>query len=268
MVKKFYLELYLEEDNFKNIKEKQMSSNTGKEFIEKTKYKYLDASDQTKGLAPPPVELKYDNKSTIINLPSPKEIIIKDKELREVIENRRSIRSYSNKPLSIDELSYLLWCVYGVKEVVSGYNTLRTVPSAGARHAFEIYLLVNNVDNLSKGIYRFIATKHKLVEILKATNIANDISNACLGQEFIKSSAVTIFWVAVPYRMNWRYSERGYRYLLLDAGHSCQNLYLGAESIDCGVCAIAAFSDDDLNRVLDFDGEEQFVIYLATVGKK
>jgi SagB-type dehydrogenase family enzyme len=68
--------------------------------------------------------------------------------------------------------------------------------------------------------------------------------------------------------MNWRYSERGYRYLFLDAGHSCQNLYLGAESIDCGVCAIAAFSDDDLNRVLNFDGEEQLVIYLATVGKK
>jgi len=245
-----------------------MSSNTGKEFIEKTKYKHLDASDQTKGLAPPPVELQYDKKSTIINLPTPKEIKIKDKELREVIGNRRSIRSYSNKPLSLDELSYLLWCIYGVKEVVSGYNTLRTVPSAGARHAFEIYLLVNNVENLANGIYRFIATEHKLVEIIKNTKIADDISDACLGQEFIKSSAVTIFWVAVPYRMNWRYSERGYRYLFLDAGHSCQNLYLGAESIDCGVCAIAAFSDDDLNRVLDFDGEEQFVIYLATVGKK
>jgi len=245
-----------------------MSSNTGIEFIEKTKYKHLDASDQTKGLAPPPVELQYDKKSTIINLPTPKEIKIKDKELREVIGNRRSIRSYSNKPLSLDELSYLLWCIYGVKEVVSSYNTLRTVPSAGARHAFEIYLLVNNVENLANGIYRFIATEHKLVEIIKNTKIADDISDACLGQEFIKSSAVTIFWVAVPYRMNWRYSERGYRYLFLDAGHSCQNLYLGAESIDCGVCAIAAFSDDDLNRVLDFDGEEQFVIYLATVGKK
>jgi len=245
-----------------------MSSNTGIEFIEKTKYKHLDASDQTKGLAPPPVELQYDKKSTIINLPTPKEIKIKDKELREVIGNRRSIRSYSNKPLSLDELSYLLWCIYGVKEVVSGYNTLRTVPSAGARHAFEIYLLVNNVENLANGIYRFIATEHKLVEIIKNTKIADDISDACLGQEFIKSSAVTIFWVAVPYRMNWRYSERGYRYLFLDAGHSCQNLYLGAESISCGVCAIGAFSDDDLNRVLDFDGEEQFVIYLATVGKK
>ena len=268
MVKKFYLELFWEEDNFKNIKEKQMNSNTGKEFIEKTKYKYLGTSDQTKGLAPPPIELEYDKTSTVIDLPSPKEINIKNKDLREVIENRRSIRSYSNKPLSLDELSYLLWSINGVKGVVPSHNTLRTVPSAGARHAFEIYLLVNNVENLSIGIYRYIATGHKLVEIIKDTKIADDISDACLGQEFIKSSAVTVFWVTVPYRMIWRYSERGYRYLFLDAGHSCQNLYLGAESISCGVCAIGAFSDDDLNRVLDFDGEEQFVIYLATVGKK
>jgi SagB-type dehydrogenase family enzyme len=68
--------------------------------------------------------------------------------------------------------------------------------------------------------------------------------------------------------MKWRYGERGYRYLYLDAGHVCQNLYLAAESINCGVCAIAAFSDDDMNSLLKIDGVEQYVIYLATVGKK
>lgn len=67
--------------------------------------------------------------------------------------------------------------------------------------------------------------------------------------------------------MTWRYSERGYRYLFIDAGHACQNLYLGAEAIECGVCAIAAFDDVIMNQLLGLDGESQFVIYLATVGK-
>jgi len=75
-------------------------------------------------------------------------------------------------------------------------------------------------------------------------------------------------WVAIPHRMTWRYSERGYRYLHLDAGHACQNLYLAAEAIGGGVCAIGAFDDDAMATLLDLDPDEQFVIYLATVGKK
>ncbi len=79
---------------------------------------------------------------------------------------------------------------------------------------------------------------------------------------------MTFAWTVDSYRMTWRYGERGYRYLHLDAGHVCQNLYLAAESVDCGVCAIAAFDDEAANRLLGLDGEEQFVIYFATVGKK
>ena len=241
--------------------------NIGKEFLEKTKYKYLLPSDQMKGVQQPPLELEYDKTKNIIDLPKPNETNIKTLELRDAIDSRRSVRTYSNKPINLEELSYLLWSVQGVKEVIQNHATLRTVPSAGARHAFEIYVLVNNVENLENGLYRFLAVKHKLVEVIKDDNLADNISDACLDQSFIKSSAVTIFWAAVSYRMKWRYGERGYRYLFLDAGHSCQNLYLSASSIGCGVCGIAAFSDDELNSVLELDGEEQFVIYLATVGK-
>ena len=84
----------------------------------------------------------------------------------------------------------------------------------------------------------------------------------------VAASAVTFIWVAVVHRMAWRYGQRGYRYLHLDAGHACQNLYLAAESVGCGVCAIAAFDDEDVSRVLGLDGEDQFAIYVATVGKK
>ena len=90
----------------------------------------------------------------------------------------------------------------------------------------------------------------------------------CLGQEFVKRSAATFIWVCDVNRMTWRYSERGYRYAFMEAGHVCQNLYLSAESIGCGVCAIAAYDDDTMNQLLGLDGESQFVIYIATIGKK
>ena len=83
-----------------------------------------------------------------------------------------------------------------------------------------------------------------------------------------EQAAVVFIWTAVPYRMTWRYGERGFRDLHLDAGHVCQNLYLAAEATGCGTCAIAAFDDDDMNAILGINGSDQFVIYLATVGKK
>ena len=98
--------------------------------------------------------------------------------------------------------------------------------------------------------------------------IGHAVTRACFDQGFIRSSAVTLIWVAVAYRMTWRYGQRGYRYLHLDAGHVCQNAYLAAEALGCGACGVAAFSDDDLNRALGLDGEEQFAVYRAAVGKR
>ena len=245
-----------------------MYKEVGKEFLEKTKPQFLNASDQMKGFPPPPLEASFDSAKKIIDLPDPRNVTTDSMDLRKSIEKRRSLRTYSRTPLTIEELSYLLWCTQGVKEVYSTVSTFRTVPSAGARHAIETYLLVNNIQNLPPGLYRFLAIEHKLVELNIQSDIADKITRACLGQNFVKASAVTFIWTAVAYRMVWRYTERGYRYLFLDAGHVCQNLYLSAESLGCGVCAIAAFSDDALNEILSVDGKKQFVIYLATLGKK
>ncbi len=242
--------------------------NIGEEFIEKTKYKYLGRSDQQKGLPQPSLEKETLPEKTLIDLPDPKTFDPPDINLREVIEQRRSTRNYSKKPLTLDELSYLLWCTQGVKEVQSRNATLRTVPSAGARHAFETYLLVNNVKDLETGLYRFIATQHKLVRFDTSSDVARRVTDACLSQRFVLESAVTFIWVAVRYRMTWRYQERGYRYLNLDAGHICQNLYLASEAIECGTCAIGAYDDDQINALLNLDGIEEFVVYIASTGKK
>jgi len=239
----------------------------GTEFIEKTKFQHLDRSDQSRNLPQPPLEMEYEASRPIINLPASENIKIRGFDLRLAIEGRRSIRNYSKESLTTEELSYLLWVTQGVVKVAPG-ATFRNVPSAGARHALETYLIINNVRDIPEGMYRFLAIDHKLVDINSDPDIADRITQGCLGQDFIRKSAVTFIWVADAYRMKWRYGERGYRYLHLDAGHACQNLYLGAGSIDCGVCAIAAFSDDHMNDLLGLDGVKQFVIYIATVGKK
>ncbi len=245
-----------------------MADSIGSEFIEKTKFQYSTPSDQMRGLPQPPLELGYDIKKPLIDLPLPKDIAVKDVGLREAIERRKSVRDYADIPLGLSELSFLLWSTQGVKEVFPGQAIFRTVPSAGARHSFETYLLVNNVKELCSGIYRFLSIDHKLVEENIKEGVADKIVEGCLGQEFVKTCAVVFIWTVVACRMKWRYGERGYRYMFLDAGHVCQNLYLAGEAIDCGVCAVAAFADDRINSVLGIDGNEQFSIYIATVGKK
>ena len=188
-------------------------------------------------------------------------------DLKAAIENRRSVRQYIEKALTLEELSFLLWCTQGVKETVDTYATLRTVPSAGARHAFETYLLVNRVDKIEPGVYRYLAIDHKLVQLETNDDLADKLAQACWGQTQVKRSAVTFFWAAVPYRMAWRYGERGYRYLLMDAGHICQNLYLACEAIGAGTCAIGAYDQNKMDPILRVDEKEEFAVYVAPVGK-
>ncbi len=243
--------------------------NIAKEFIEKTKYQYMEGeSAQEKGEKQPELQKAYDDRLGLLDLPDPGDLEFEPVYLKEIVEQRRSLRTYSQDDLSLDELSYLLWMTQGVKKNVKGKVTFRTIPSAGARHAFETYLLINRVKALKPGIYRYLALEHKILPYNMDNDIADQVVVGSLNQKFIKESAVTFIWTAVTERMTWRYRERGYRFLFLDAGHVCQNLYLASESINAGTCAIAAYSDDDRNEILDIDGEEEFVIYMAALGKK
>jgi SagB-type dehydrogenase family enzyme len=238
------------------------------DFLAKTAYPKLSPSPQGEGAPQPDLELPVPEGADLIALPKSEDLRIPAADLRTVIEQRRSLRRYAETPLSLEELSYLLWLTQGVKRVTARPATLRTVPSAGARHAFETYVLVNRVTDLPAGLYRFIATQHALLRLPAPEDVTEQVMGATHKQESIAQSAVTMIWSAVTERMSWRYVERSMRYLFLDAGHVCQNLYLAAESIGCGVCAIDAFEDEFMNEVLGLDGVDQFAIYLGTVGKK
>lgn len=245
-----------------------MTTGIGKEFMEKTKPQYLAESQQRQGHPQPPLESDYDPTAILIPLPEAENLPAFDLELRQAVEQRTSLRKYKKTALTLEELSYLLWTTQGVKAVTNRPVTLRTVPSAGARHAFETYLLINQVSGIDAGLYRYIALEHALLPVNLSESINEEITKACFGQQQVFTSAVTFIWAAELARMYWRYGERGYRYLHLDAGHVCQNLYLAAEAVNSGVCAIAAYNDDELNQTIGLDGENQFVIYLGTVGKR
>lgn len=239
---------------------------TGKDFIARTRYEKLTPSDQSQGLPAPPLEMPYKGPGPVIHLPKPDSLKPSSVRLSDTIVGRRSIRRFGPAQLTMEELSWLLWCSQGVQQVIPP-STVRTVPSAGARHPLDTFLLINRVKGLQSGLYRFLAVEHAVAPVPADPKVANLLQEACLGQEMVTTAPVTFFWAADVYRSAWRYSERAWRYVFLDAGHACQNLYLGAAAVECGVCAIAAFQDDSLNRLLGLDGVDHFTTYAAVVGK-
>ena len=246
-----------------------MENTIGQQFVEMTKYKNLEKSLQSQGVAWPDLRLPLPEGAEVIDLPAGKALKLDKLDFISLVEQRETIRSYTDESLTLQELAYLLWGTQGVKSILDDKPvTKRTVPSAGSRHAFETYLLINNVEELQPGLYRYLALDHKLVRLPAPQDICGILTEACQNQRHVRNSAVTFFWTAVQVRMTWRYCQRGYRYMYLDAGHVCQNLYLLAEAIGCGVCAIAAYDDDLVNAALDVDGVEQFAIYIATLGKR
>ena len=228
----------------------------------------FNQTDQNQGVAPPPVQKPQRPDQQLIELPDEENRQkMLGTDLIDAIDRRRSHRRFTDQSLSLDELGFLLWSTQGVKGVIGPGCTLRTVPSAGCRHAFETYLLVNRIEQLPNGIYRYLPLEHALVAEQRNIDIRQRLTQATLGQAFIASAPVTFVWTVIPYRMEWRYLTAAHRVILLDAGHLCQNLYLACEAIGCGTCAIAAYRQEDLDRFLGLDGEEELVVYLAPVGK-
>lgn len=221
-------------------------------------------TDQNKGITAPVLQKPVPAKAKLLSLPEP---CRPDICLVEAIENRRSVRNFEKEPISPEELSFLLWTTQGLRTRPYKGHAFRNVPSAGCRHSFETYLAVFNVTGLKKGIYRYLPCTHQLLFIDPTQGLERKISAATLGQAFAGDAAVTFIWATVPYRMEWRYGQASYKVIALDAGHVCQNLYLGCEAIGCGTCAIAAYDQNLMDDLLGIDGKDEFTIYVAPVGK-
>jgi SagB-type dehydrogenase family enzyme len=225
-------------------------------------------TDQKKGVPAPPRQKTYPENAELVELVSPTKITVGNTPLKEVIGKRISRRRYTETPLTVEELSFLLWSTQGVQESdLKGLRLHKTVPSAGARHSFETYLVINKVHGVKSGLYSYLSLDHKLLFIGSENGLNEKIAFACRNQRFIKDAAVVFIWTTIPYRMEWRYHIISSKLIAIDAGHMCQNLYLASESIGAGTCGIGAYDQDKVDAILGVDGVEELTIYVAPVGK-
>lgn len=198
-----------------------------------------------------------------IPLPSPGDF--RGLYTEDAIQRRRSVRDYAGQPMTLEELSRLLFYTGGINAQRWGHK-LRAAPSAGALYPIEIYPAVHRVEGLEPGLYHYAVRDHAL-ELLQAGNLQGEIIRHGLMQEFLGQANLVLVFTAIFQRLRWKYQERTYRYALLEAGHLGQNVYLAATSMGMGACAVGAFLDDDLNAMLGVDGQHEAAIYMLAVGK-
>ena len=209
----------------------RMSKWTANRELMKSHFDSMDGevSDQSRGVEQPPLEIEPPAGAPVISLPEPVTTDLSSEGIRECILERKSRRKFDGEPLTDEEVSFMLWATQGVKKVVPAYTktgkaTLRTVPSAGARHPFETYLAVNSVKGLNPGIYRYSALNHTLVFLSEPEELEAKLTKASVGQSFVGSAPAVFIWACKPYLGEWRYMGESHKVMLIDAGHVCQNL--------------------------------------------
>jgi SagB-type dehydrogenase family enzyme len=184
--------------------------------------------------------------------------------LWEAINLRHSIRNFKDQPLKKDIFSQLLWATQGITHESMGFE-FRAAPSAGALYPVETYLVIHDVEEIESGIYHYGVQNHEL-EQLKKGDFREAVAQAALDQDMAYSASVVFIWTAVFQRSKWKYEQRAYRYIYLDAGHIAENLALAAVSLGLGTCQVGARFDDEVNKVLDVDGANESVLYMSVVG--
>jgi SagB-type dehydrogenase family enzyme len=244
--------------------EPSMKKGAGAVFQEETRYTAQKLQGHTLDWNKLPATYKsYDAPLARFVLPQPE--ISGDANVWQLLQRRRSKRAYEpDQLLTQPLLSALLWATQGLT-AKQGNMYFRTAPSAGGLYPVETYLSVRAVEGLESGIYHFRPINADL-ELLKRGDYARALANAALGQEMVADAQVTFVWSAVLERSTWKYRERAYRYIYIDAGHIGQNLYLAAEALGLGSCTIGAFFDEDVNSLIGVDGINETVIYLGCVG--
>jgi len=182
-----------------------------------------------------------------------------------VMQRRRSRRSYAPEEISLGDLSVLAWAAAGVTHSEGDYH-FRTAPSAGALYPVETYVAVHRVGRIAEGLYHYAVLEHAF-ELIQRGDVSRQLAAAALDQDMVAQAAATFIWTAISARSRWKYGERRWRYIYLDAGHIGQNVHLAAEALGLGSCAIGAFLDDEVNAILGADGKEETAVYLMSVGR-
>ena len=211
----------------------------------------VPAEEPTPLQVPPQIEVK---------LPEPRHD--SDVSIEETLLKRRSVRDYTGEPLTLQEVSQLLWAAQGT----TNPRGFRTAPSAGATYPLETYIVVGDVGNLAEGVYRYKSAEHKLVKVLDG-DWRGQLAGAALGQSWVKEGAVNIIFTAIYERTTRRYGDRGIRYVHMEVGHAAQNVYLQTVALGLGTVVIGAFRDDQVREILKLPQNEQ-PLYIMPVGRR
>lgn len=260
-----------------------MFERPGRTFQQGTSYRREEMEERTLDWRSKPHLYKFYSHAPVIGLPSPAPAPGEQPlpDLMTCVAQRRSVRSFGATPLTLLELSRLLWAAAGITAkfmTPQGQDFYRAAPTAGALYPVETYLVVNKVDGLEPGLYHYrvagsdilerpiVEGSHSL-EQLRTGDLRGEVTAAALDQPLCGKAAVVFLWTAVFARSEWKYKDRAYRYVYLDAGHMAAHVSLAAVAQGLGSCPIAAFYDDEANALLDVDGLDEGVIYMSAVGR-
>jgi len=240
-----------------------MDEPIGERFQNLTKYirRQLPGGGPDFAHRPPPVKT-YPGAARVV-LPAPE--TTGGPPLWDAIRRRRSIRRYPGAPLTAAELSQLLWATQGLTHSPRAGH-LRAAPSAGGLHPIETYLSIQEVEGIAAGIYHYAVGDHTL-ETLETGDMRKRVSAAGLDQDLLLDAHCVFIWTAVFQRCGWKYRQRAYRYIYLDAGHLAQNLALACAGMGLASCQVAALYDDEVNALVGVDGHEEGAVYMTGVGR-
>jgi SagB-type dehydrogenase family enzyme len=260
-----------------------MPEHFGRAFHEGTSYRRNAMEEHELDWRNKPATYKFYSYAPVIGLPAPAPRHDEETspDLWTCVSRRRSVRSYGATPLTLLELSRLLWASAGITTsyiTPHGQDFYRAAPTAGALYPIETYVVANKVEELEPGLYHYrvagvdilerpiVEGSHSLEQI-KSSDLRKEIVAAALDQPFCGKAGAVILWTAVFARSVWKYRERAYRYFYLDAGHMAAQLSLAAVAQGLGSCPVAAFYDEDVNALLGVDGASEGIVYMTAVGR-
>jgi SagB-type dehydrogenase family enzyme len=239
----------------------------GADFIHGTRYPDFSTVDLILRIPEPPAELPVPEGAAVIKLPNPSRVKVQDLPVRKAIENWEPVQFFSRTSITLKELSFLLWCTQGFRKIVSEHLQLRSTPSSGLRYPLETYFVAGEVDGLETGLYRFLPRTHSIVTERLDSDLPFAMGTASMNFKVVTRAAVTFLWVGVPYRSTWALGNRGYRSVLIEAGHTCQALIMASACIGCQVHPTDLFHDEMMIQLANLDPETQWPVYVAAVGK-
>jgi len=204
--------------------------------------------------------LPTSSQPEIVKLPEPR--LHSAVSLEEALNERRSTREYASIPLTLSDVSQLLWAAQGITSEWGG----RTAPSAGALYPLEVYVAAGDVESLAPGVYKYSPGRHELLKV-RDGDVRGQLANAALGQRWVQEGAIDIVIAAVYERTTTKYGDRGVRYVHIEAGHAAENICLQAVTLDLGVVTVGAFYDELVRDVMGMP-EDEIPLYIIPIGKK